>query len=79
MFAVLNYHKISFDKVDNLLFLDNAKKSNVINIPNWDWPVLKVNVSMDPTIFMSGKDNILYYLINKELINNYIHPTVWAD
>jgi hypothetical protein len=32
-----------------MMFLDFAKKGKVITLEEWDWPVLKVNVSLDST------------------------------
>ncbi|CAD8157619.1 unnamed protein product [Paramecium pentaurelia] len=74
-FSLLNYYNISFDKVDNILFLDFAKKAKIITLEQWQWPVLKVNVSLDSTQFITGPENIVSFLINKELILNQTHMT----
>ncbi|KAM3137848.1 hypothetical protein pb186bvf_010091 [Paramecium bursaria] len=75
LYAILNYYQISFEKQDNFQMLDMIRKSKVVNLQSWQYPLLKVNVSLNPVEYITGPQEIQQYLIRKELIINPIHLT----
>lgn len=49
------------------MILDEIRNSKYFPLTKYDWPVLRVQVSMNPALFFTGVDDICNYVINNGL------------
>lgn len=60
MYLMLNYHKLAFRRISDLVFLDRA--SYFLNLRKLEdsqrWPSVKVVVALEPKVILTGIDPI---------------------
>jgi hypothetical protein len=60
MYLLLNYHKLAFRRVSDLVYLDRA--SYLLDLRKKDegerWPAVKVVVALEPKVILSGIEPI---------------------
>jgi len=78
--AVLNYYEIAYKKNDNLLYLDNFRSVHAKDIPNLQFPIMKVHVGLEPEVLLKGYKEIENYLIKSHFILQPLHSqnSAWA-
>lgn len=93
--ALLNYYQVSYKRNQNIVYLDYFKhrfkdeydwpgqeqRPGKYSFLQPDWPVLKVDISLEPAVFLTGMPAILSYLRDNGFILEESHKsnTAWAQ
>eukprot|EP00825_Cyclidium_porcatum_P026956 TRINITY_DN28979_c0_g2_i2.p1 TRINITY_DN28979_c0_g2~~TRINITY_DN28979_c0_g2_i2.p1 ORF type:complete len:320 (+),score=50.32 TRINITY_DN28979_c0_g2_i2:195-1154(+) len=78
--SILNFYGVSFKKIMNMIYLERLKFS-FPQLKTKNFPVLKVNLSLEQPKFFSGVKDIEKYLIDQMFIDQQKHKsnTVWGE
>jgi len=75
----LNYYKVSYGRIQNLVFLNNFRENYKSETKDFKYPLLKAQLGFEPRKLITGNDKILKFLCENNFIFETKHITNSAE